>query len=59
MFYSQRAKKVLSDSLALVEFAIRLVNFALNLPNGLVKFFEKFKLQKNCNQSCISESFLG
>ena len=30
----QPAKKVVSDSLGLVDFAIGLVNFALNLPNG-------------------------
>ena len=44
----QRAKKVVSDSPGLVDFAIRLVNFVLNLPNGQVKIFEEFKLQKNC-----------
>ena len=32
MFHPQRAKKVLSGSLALVDFAIGLVCFALNLP---------------------------
>ena len=30
----QLAKKVVSDSLGLVDFAIGLVNFVLNLPNG-------------------------
>ena len=30
----QPAKKVVSDSLGLVDFAIGLVNFVLNLPNG-------------------------
>ena len=44
MSFSQRAKKVVSDSPGLVDFAIRLVNFALNLPNGQVKFFVEFKL---------------
>ena len=44
----QRAKKELYDSQGLVDFAIRLVNFVLNLPNGQVKLFEEFKLQKNC-----------
>ena len=40
----QRAKKVVSDSPGLVDFAIRLVNSVLNLPNGqLVMFFEEFK----------------
>ena len=39
----QRAKKVVSSSLGLVDFAIGLVNFVLNLPDGQVKFFEEFK----------------
>ena len=34
---SQRAKKVVSDSLGLVDFAIGLVNSVLNLPDGQVK----------------------
>ena len=34
----QRAKKVVSDSPGLVDFAIGLVNSVLNLPNGKVKF---------------------
>ena len=38
----------MSDSLRLVDFAIGLVNSVLNLPNGQVKYFEEFKLQKNC-----------
>ena len=44
----QRAKKVVSDSLGLVDFAIELVNSALNLSDRQVNFFEKLKLQKNC-----------
>ena len=44
----QLAKKVVSDSLGIVYFAIGLVNFVLNLADGQVKFFEGFKLQKNC-----------
>ena len=36
----------------LVDFAIRLVIFVLILPNGQVLFLGKFKLQKDCNQSC-------
>ena len=35
----QRAKKVVSDSLGLVDFAIRLVNSVLNLANGQEKNF--------------------
>ena len=38
-FPYQRAKKVVSDSLGLVDFAIGLVIFVLNLPNGQVLFF--------------------
>ena len=45
--YERRAKKVVSDSLGLVDFAIRLVNSVLNLPDGKVKYFEEFILQKN------------
>lgn len=33
------AKKVMSDSPGMVSFGIGLVNFALNLLDGLVKFF--------------------
>ena len=48
----QCAKKVVSDSPGLVEFAIGLVIFVLNLPDRQVLFFGKFKLQNDCNQSC-------
>ena len=40
---NQRVKKVVSDSLELVDFAIRLVNSVFNLPNGEVMFCEEFK----------------
>ena len=40
----QRAKKVVSDSPGLVDFAIRLVNSILNLPDRQVNYFEEFKL---------------
>ena len=49
----QHAKKVVSDSLGLVDFAIGLVIFVLNLPDGqLFLGGGKFKLQRDCNQSC-------
>ena len=48
----QRAKKVVFHSPGLVDFAIGLVSFVLNLPDGQMLFFGKFKLQKDCNQSC-------
>ena len=44
----QCAKKEVSDSLGLVDFAIGLLNSVLNLPDGQVKYFEEFNLQKNC-----------
>ena len=53
------ACKVVSDSPALVDFAIGLVNHVLNLPEGQLKFLGKFKLQKNCNQCCSSKFFGG
>ena len=40
---SQCAKKVVSDSPMLVDFAIALVNSVFNLPDGQVMFFEEFK----------------
>ena len=55
----QSAKKVVSDSPGLVDFAFGLVNSVFNLPNGQVTFLEKFKLQNDCNQSCQSERVLG
>ena len=51
---TQHAKKVVSDNQGLVDFAIRLVNSVLNLPDRQVKFFREFKLQYNCeiNSTC-------
>ena len=48
----QRAKKVVSDSPGLVDFAFGLVNSVLNLSDRQVNFLGKFKLQKDGNQSC-------
>ena len=39
----QHAKKVVSDSPGLVDFAIGLVNSVFNLPDGQVMFFEEFE----------------
>ena len=39
----QRAKKVVSDSLGLVDFVSRLVNSVFHLPDGQVMFFEEFE----------------
>ena len=44
----QRAKKVVYDSPGLVDFAI-----------GLVKIFEEFKLQKNCEINFAHQNVFG
>ena len=49
----------MSDSPGLVDFAIRLVNSVLNLPDGQVKYFEEFNLQKNCEINSVHEKNLG
>ena len=49
----------MSDSSGLVDFAIGLVNSVINLPDGQVKFFEEFKLQKNCEINLLVKTFVG
>ena len=39
----QHAKKVVSDSPGLVDFAIGLMNSVFNLPDGQVMFYEEFE----------------
>ena len=58
-FNLQRAKKVVSDSPGLVDFAIGLVNSVINLPDGQVNFFEEFKLQKNFEINLLIKRFWG
>ena len=60
-FSQQRAKKVVSDSLGIVDFAItcRLNNSVCNLPEGQMKVFGEVKLHKNCNQCLLNFLFLG
>ena len=55
----QRAKKVVSDSSGLVDFAIGLVNSVINLPDGQVKFSKEFKLQTNCKINLLIKTFLA
>ena len=43
-YREQRAKKVVSDSLGLVDFAIGLVIFVLNLADGQVLFFGEIQI---------------
>ena len=56
---AQRAKKVVSDSPGLVDFAIGLVNSVLNLPDWQVKYFEELNLQKNCEINSAHQKILG
>ena len=55
----QHAKKVVSDSPGLVDFAIGQVNIVLNLPDGQVKFCEKCKLQKKYEINCAHQNVFG
>ena len=57
--YFQHAKKVMSNSPGLVDFAFGLVNSVLNLSGWQANFLGKFKLQKDGNQSCSSKRVLG
>ena len=49
----------MSDSLGQVDFAIGRVNSVINLPDGQVKFFEEFKLQRNCEINLLIQKCLG
>ena len=55
----QRARKVVSDSPGLVDFAIGLVNSVFNLLDGQVMFFEEFKKQKNCEINSTRQKAFG
>ena len=46
----QCAKKVVSDSPGLLDFATGLMNSVLNLPDGQVKFFEEFTVINPAHQ---------
>ena len=49
----------MSDSPELVDCAIRLVDSVFNWPDGKVKFFEEFTLQKYCQINMLIKTFLG
>ena len=42
-----------------MDFTSGLVNSVLNLPNGQMKFFEEFKLQKNCEINSAHQKVFG
>ena len=47
----------MSNSLGLVDFAFGLMNSVLDLPNGQLKIFKKFKVKKNGNLQFGSSKF--
>ena len=49
----------MSDSPGLVDFAIRLVNSVVNLPDEQVKYFDEFNLQKNCEINSAHQKIRG
>ena len=55
----QCAKKVVSNNLGIVNFAFRLMNYVLSLPNGEVMLFEEFKLKKNCEINSVHQKAFG
>ena len=55
----QRAKKVVSDSPGLVDFAIGLVNFVLNLPDGQVKFLRNSNYRRTVKSTLLIKKFWG
>ena len=53
ILFFQGAKKVVSDSPGLVDFAIGLVNSVLNLPDGQAKIFRRIKITKVLLDKCF------
>ena len=49
----------MSNSPGLMDFAIGLVNSVLNLPEGQVKYFEEFNLQKNSEINSADQKIGG
>ena len=45
---NQCAKKVVFSGTGLLDFAVGLMKYVFNLPDGQLKFLGEFKLQKNC-----------
>ena len=56
-FAIQPAKKVVSDSLGLVDFAIGLVNSVLNLLDGKVKYLRNSGDRRAVKSICSSKTF--
>ena len=56
---SQLAKKVVFDSLGLVDFAIRLVIFVLNLPDGQMLFYGEIQITEGLINPANQKGFGG
>ena len=56
---NQRAKKVMSDSPGPVDFAIGLVIFVLNLPDGQVLFFGEIQSTEGLQSILLIKKGLG
>ena len=55
----QRAKKCVSDNPGLVDFAIGLVIFVLNLPIGQVLFFEEIQITEGLSSILLIKKGFG
>ena len=55
----QRAKKAASNSPGLVDFAIGLVIFVLNLPNGQVLFFAEIQITEGLQSILLFKKGFG
>ena len=55
----QRAKKVMSDSPGLVDFAIGLVIYVLNLPNGQLLFFGEIQITEGLSSILTTKKGFG
>ena len=49
----------MSNSLGLEDFAVRLVNFFLSLPDGQVKFFENSNYRRTVYSNLLIKKLLG
>ena len=56
---TQHAKKVMSDSLGLVDFAIGLVIFLLYLPDGQVLFFGEIQITERLKSILLIRKGFG
>ena len=56
---NQGTKRFRSDSPGLVDFVVRLVDFILHLPDGLVKVFGEIFSEINSQEHCKTSKIFG